>query len=85
LPAWTQAAERCRAIRHIAAGELHEAKNAINRIEEKSPEYWLLKARWLEAKAASSTTGVAERERLLSEAQQLRLRHQYNVDYDFED
>lgn len=85
LPAWGQAAERCRAIRFIAAGDLDFAKEVLDRIEDKTPEYWLLKARWLEAKAADPRTGAAAKEELSSEAQQLRLRNRFHIDYDFDD
>lgn len=66
LPAWEQAAERCRTIRHIAAGDLESAEKALDDIVERTPEYWLLRARWLEAKAADKRTGLAQKMNLFS-------------------
>lgn len=85
LPAWSQAAERCRVIRQIAAGNLEAAKEILDGIKAKSAEDWLLEARYLEAKARLPATLLIEKNDLQAEAQEIRVRHRFHFDFDFED
>ncbi|EEX08371.1 hypothetical protein SL1157_0382 [Ruegeria lacuscaerulensis ITI-1157] len=85
IPAWSKVADRCRALRYMAAGDLDQAGEILDGFATKSPEDWLLLARWMDQKAKHKATLITERDDLLTRAHEIRIRHRLHFDFDFDD
>ena len=69
----------------MAAGDLDQAGEILDGFATKSPEDWLLLARWMDQKAKDKATLITERDDLLTRAHEIRIRHRLHFDFDFDD
>lgn len=82
-PAWQDAAIRLEANLLIEQKRPAEARASLSQLPTKSPEDWLLFAHALDVEADLPQTSVADRELWKREAAEIRLKHNFALEYDF--
>ena len=60
-----------------------EARELLDTLASKSAEDWLLYARALEIQSELPETTLDERQAMRTEATEIRLRHNFSLEYDF--
>jgi len=85
LPAGQAAASRLEATLLVAQKRTEEARTLLDQLTNRGPEDWLLYARALEVESDLPQTGIDDRNELKRRATQIRLKHNFALEYDFEE
>jgi len=83
FPAWQTAGSRLEAGLLVEQGKTIEARVLLDQLPRKGAEDWLLYARALEVEADLPQTTINDRQELKSRAAEIRLQHNFSLEYDF--
>jgi uncharacterized protein HemY len=83
FPAWQAAGTRLEANLLVEQRRPGEARELLDTLASKSAEDWLLYARALEIQSELPETTLDERQAMRTEATEIRLRHNFSLEYDF--
>ena len=83
FPAWQTAGSRLEAGLLVEQGKPIEARTLLDQLPRKGAEDWLLYARALEVEADLPQTTINDRQELKRRAAEIRLQHNFSLEYDF--